>query len=103
MAGGGCITLILPPWIQWRVKGGGGRSGLKLGAPLHLGPPQIYIFLKVFFLIKNIFDFLKRSSLAETTEVFKILALRGWGLVGECDMLLVNLILIFINRAIFLT
>ena len=36
-----------------RVSGGlrGGRSGLKPGAP------QIYIFPKVFFLTKNIFDF----------------------------------------------
>ena len=85
--------------VSGRLKGGGGRwSGLKSGTLQHLGAPQIYIFLKVFFLTKNIFSFSKRSSLTETTKVFKILALRGWSLAGKCDMLLVNSLLIFISK-----
>ena len=61
------------------------------------GPTNLH-FSKSFFLTKNIFNFSKRSSLTEITKVFIILALRGWGFGGECDMLLLNSLLIFISK-----
>ena len=62
-----------------------GRDGLKPGGR---DPTNLH-FSKSFF-DKKYFQFKKRSSLAETTKVFKILALRGSGLGGiKCDMLLV--------------
>ena len=50
---------------QWRIKEGGGRSGLKPGVP------QIYIVLKVFFLTKNIFDFKKGLHLQKLPKLLK--------------------------------
>ena len=42
------------------------------------GPTNLH-FSRSFFLTKNIFDFKKRSSLAETTKVFKIFGAEGLG------------------------
>ena len=73
---------------QWR-KGGTERAEAR-------GPTNLH-FSKSFF-DKKYFPFQKRSSLAETTKVFKILALRGWGFGGKCDMLVNNSILIFMSK-----
>ena len=52
------------------LGGRGGRSGLKPGAPQHLGAPQIYIFLKFLF-DKNVFDFKKGLHLQKLLNFLK--------------------------------
>ena len=62
------------------------------------GPTNLHFSKSFFFLTKNILNFSERSSLTEITKVFIILALRGWGFGGKCDMLLLNSLLIFISK-----
>ena len=81
---------------QWRIKRGAERAEAR-GPATFRALTNLHLF-ESFFLTKIFFNFKERSSLAETTIVFNILVLRGWGFGGKCDMLLVNSILIFISK-----